>query len=543
MSRSLKAIQQKVAHMNDMEKLCTLCIDEISLKSHLYYSIPADKIIGLEDFGGGYRSNKIATSALTILIRSISGNWKQPIGYALVNGSCSTDILDGLVREAIDKLDAIGLKVKVVMSDMGSNFQSWANYLGITPEKPWFVHNKQVIFLMFDLPYLIKSIRNNLMKYSFKFAKYVASWSDIEAFFNKDKSLPIRCAPKLTERHVHPNNFAKMKVKLATQILSHTVAASICTYVSLGVLPQSAMGTAEFISQFDSLFDSVNSSALNSAKDLRRPITAKSNHVQFLNKTISFIKSLKVYEGVKDVTGRIKCLNGLLVSLNAILLIWEDLKQNHNFKFLFTRRLNTDPLENFFGTIRQQGGNCYNPSPTQFTRAFRKLLFSSLLNSSTGNCAEDLDSLLSQFSSNSNNAVLVHPPSQPQTLNIGGTDYRELDVSSSIVKENAVAYVAGYLLKKCFDIHQCSSCKEILASTNLDSSSKLLCYFKNYKDDNSSRLQMPSQCFLDYILRLEDSFVKHFSVYTKSTKVGDDLLKIFKSMPVNFQQCPAFPME
>ena len=70
--------------MNDMEKLCTLCIDEIYLKSHLYYSVPADKIIGLEDFGGGCRSNKIGTSAFTILIRSIFGNWKQPIGYALV---------------------------------------------------------------------------------------------------------------------------------------------------------------------------------------------------------------------------------------------------------------------------------------------------------------------------------------------------------------------------------------------------------------------------------------------------------------------------
>ena len=144
---------------------------------------------------------------------------------------------------------------------------------------------------------------------------------------------------------------------------------------------------------------------------------------------------MKVYEGDKDVTGRIKCLQGWLVSLNAILLIWEDLKKNHKFKFLLTRRLNTDPLENFFGSIRQQGRNCDNPSPTQFTRAFRKLLFSSLLNSSTGNCAEDLDSLLSQFSSNSNNAVLVHPPPQPQTLNIGATDYREQDVSSSIVKE------------------------------------------------------------------------------------------------------------
>ena len=103
---------------------------------------------------------------------------------------------------------------------------------------------------------------------------------------------------------------------------------------------------------------------------------------------------MKVYEGDKDVTRRIKCLQGWLVSLNGILLIWEDLKKNHNFKFLLTRKLNTDPLENFFATIQQQGGIFVDPSPTQFTRAFRKLLFSSLLNSSTGNSAEDLDSLL-----------------------------------------------------------------------------------------------------------------------------------------------------
>ncbi len=101
--------------MNDMEKICTLCIDKISLKSHLCYSVPDDKIIGLEDFGNGVRSKKIATSALVLLIRSISGNWKQSIGHTLVNGFCPTDFLDGLIREAIEKLDAIGLRVLVVI--------------------------------------------------------------------------------------------------------------------------------------------------------------------------------------------------------------------------------------------------------------------------------------------------------------------------------------------------------------------------------------------------------------------------------------------
>lgn len=77
---------------------------------------------------------------MVILARSISGEWKQPIGYALVNGSCPIDVLDSLIKEAIEKLDVLGVRFLVVMSDMGSNFYSWAIYSGITLEKPWFTH-------------------------------------------------------------------------------------------------------------------------------------------------------------------------------------------------------------------------------------------------------------------------------------------------------------------------------------------------------------------------------------------------------------------
>ena len=122
-----------------------------------------------------------------LLIRSISGNWKQPISHALVSGSCPTDFLDGLIREAIEKLDVIGLRVIVVMSNMGSNFHSLAMHLGITPDKIWFTHNNKVYFLMFDPPHLIKCICNNFMIYTFKFGNLVASWKDIETFYNKDK--------------------------------------------------------------------------------------------------------------------------------------------------------------------------------------------------------------------------------------------------------------------------------------------------------------------------------------------------------------------
>ena len=134
---ALNIIKRKVEHsMSEMEKLCTLCMDEISLKTNLHYDISKDIIVGLEDFGSGMRTNKVANSALVFLLRSISGKWKQPLGYVSVNGGCHVTEMEELMKDAIDKVQGIGLDVVVVMSDLGSNLQSLANHLGITPEKP-----------------------------------------------------------------------------------------------------------------------------------------------------------------------------------------------------------------------------------------------------------------------------------------------------------------------------------------------------------------------------------------------------------------------
>ena len=155
------------------------------------------------------------------------------------------------------------------------------------------------------------------MKYNFKFGQYTATWQDIVNFYKKDKELQIRAAPKLTDKHIRPNNFAKMKVKYATQVLSHTVAASICMHVSVGGLPSSAMGTAECISKFDSLFDSVNASTIHSSKALKCALTQTSPHLTFFQQATTFIKSLKIVNGNEEVTGRIKCINGWLITINA----------------------------------------------------------------------------------------------------------------------------------------------------------------------------------------------------------------------------------
>ena len=71
----------------------------------------------------------------------------------------------------------------------------------------------------------------------------------------------------------------------------------------------------------------------------------------------------------EDRTSQLKCLKGWCITLKSIYDLWHKLQREHQISFLCTRQLNQDPLENFFGFIKQQVGNSDNPTPVQFRRA------------------------------------------------------------------------------------------------------------------------------------------------------------------------------
>ena len=85
-------------------------------------------------------------------------------------------------------------------------------------------------------------------------------------FYNKDKAVSIKMAPKLTDRHITLPPFGAMRVNLAAQVLSHAVAAGINTLCSLKKMPDEASTTAEFIETFDELFNAFSSARLTSTK-------------------------------------------------------------------------------------------------------------------------------------------------------------------------------------------------------------------------------------------------------------------------------------
>ena len=100
-------------------------------------------------------------------------------------------------------------------------------------------------------------------------------------------------ALKLKDKHIILPPIGAMRVNLAAQVLSHSVAAGINTLCALKHLPDEASATAEFIDTFDQLLNAFNSASLNSSHKYKNALSESSGHFPFLNSCLRFLAKLK----------------------------------------------------------------------------------------------------------------------------------------------------------------------------------------------------------------------------------------------------------
>jgi len=73
-----------------------MCIDEISLKSFVYYHIKNYVTHGLSDTGF-IKNDELAKSVMVIMIKSLNDKWKQPLAFYFVSPSCVGDDLKNII--------------------------------------------------------------------------------------------------------------------------------------------------------------------------------------------------------------------------------------------------------------------------------------------------------------------------------------------------------------------------------------------------------------------------------------------------------------
>jgi len=287
------------------------------------------------------------------------------------------------------------------------------------------------IIPLFDYVHLQKGIRNNFVFKDIAFTndeneinnnektKY-ASWDAITAVYEIDKfslrKQRRRLLEKLVDKHIYPALIPKMKVKYAVQVLSHTVATVLefCGLLKQGnnnyaiilllqlflfksktyciniysiadefqttkgfIKPECTLATADIIFFFNDLFDSFNG---RKGQSLTSIVSQESNHVLFWQKAIRILRGMEFVEKITHKPIRKnapKCIKNWIWTIRGALTLWEKLKKS-NFLNFDLRYINQDPLENFFGQIRDIGHRNNNPSPYQFSTAFKSLLIASI---------------------------------------------------------------------------------------------------------------------------------------------------------------------
>lgn len=374
-------LKMNIKHKN---KFTFLLIDEVSLRSGLSYHQPSDTVYGFED-NGRERSKELVTSALCVMAVGVLEKWSYPLGFYLTSKGTKAPFIVDAIKESISAVEQQGFTVLGITSDQGSNFERAFKLLGATECSPKISIDSRSYFVHRDPPHLLKSARNYLLNGNVRVPGFeeAASWSHIQDMYSIDVKNSMRLVPKLSQKHLLDIKHAgKMKVKLATQVLSNSVSAAIDFSVAKNLLPPAASATSTYLKKFNDLFDILNSSSSKDKNPLKRPLHLQSPSIDILKDSLVWLNDLEK----ANLTRKCQFIRGWRHSIAASLELNIALA-SLNFPYLSTRNICQDGIELFFGKVRQLAKF---PDAFSFSNNFASICSASLVCAPlTGNCEEE----------------------------------------------------------------------------------------------------------------------------------------------------------
>jgi hypothetical protein len=231
-------------------------------------------------------------------------------------------------------------------------------------------------------------------------------------------------------------------------------------------------------------------------------------------------------------------VKGWLISINALLLLWEDLSSS-GVKYLCTRKISQDCLENCFSVIRSNGANgshAITPDVQHFIDGYKHVLIKSCLtNSKLSNCESDYNELLVDILASQPDPR----PEPPAAAIVEDKEVKEVtnppsvQPAPSLAQASITCYVAGYVCHKYLKKHKCGECADILLGrcADLPARSTLLTRLRAYSASlaDSGALCVPSKGMLAFIESCEALFLSTFENIKQMPQVMTRLVNMMKN--------------
>ncbi len=204
-------------------------------------------------------------------------------------------------------------------------------------------------------------------------------WDHIAATYNADLDRDLHQLPKLTVDHIYLNWFSKMKVRLAAQVLSNTVATALRWHHPNG----EAEETAKFCEMVNKFFDCLNTRSTTEHTRKRNESLAPYSSLDdwrfewlrnvFLSRSYldDWYRRVIKRPGpfTKDDWGRMfvsqQTYKGMKITVNSLIEVVKFLL-SEGCELVLSERFCQDPLEEYFGHQRARGRFSDNPTLQAF---------------------------------------------------------------------------------------------------------------------------------------------------------------------------------
>ncbi|CAK1601872.1 unnamed protein product, partial [Parnassius mnemosyne] len=511
------AIKTEVNTWDEKKKYCSILFDEVALEVAVSYDKHKDLISGFVELNK--KTSDFADHALVFMLRGVVHKWQQPLAFYFCKGATSGVELKDIIKDMITAVGNTGLRPVALVCDQGTAFQSALKSLQEDTRREQIISGERIddvivinghtLSVIHDPPHLIKGLRNNFLNKDIKYNEKISKWSDIVEVYKTDCNLAqMRLLHKLNDEHVIPEKIKKMKVKNCTRVFSKTVAAALSYtaqfshYADGKQVSSTLKNTAEIISFFDDLFDSVNGTSYNKiskGKALRQAVTEKSSHHKFWREAILRLQSIKFIDDQGKETS-VPSLKNWITTLKSYQRLWQYLSEK-NIKFLRPRYLNSDPIENFFGQMRVYNFRNTNPNCQTFKSTFRSLLITRFIkfHSDSYNCEEDSGEQLLKLKSlfctkeKSDNTKQIH---LFESSELSSWVESESSAKQETINVHSRAYTAGWVIRNILKNNNCRQCEADLTNreSNYDKSSiNNWIYLKEFKSIKEKKLIYPSE--------------------------------------------------
>ncbi|XP_022107675.1 uncharacterized protein LOC110988468 [Acanthaster planci] len=389
------------------ERNVSMLFDEMKVKSGLCFSVRSGRVVGFIDVTSianevadferrcrGEGDPEIATHVLVLMLRGIFSSLHAPVGYYPTTGVTS-DQLYACLYEAILYVETAGFKVRALVSDGASPnrkfyrihadkcSQSNPTYSTTNPFDP-----SRDIYFVCDVPHLIKTTRNNWENSGWHnktknlfFNKQEVTWPQLLHLYELDTGLD-RCSPglrrlhKISYEHLHLTPALRMRVYMAAQVLSSTVANAFQCHGKVGTA-----STVKFVTMFDQFFDCLNVSNTYKGVHSRKPALEpyktvddwrfdwlKEDFLGFLREWEEEVQSKQQLDKAtkKKMTLSRETVEGIKITVHSFVELGKHLLKQPGVQYLLSEKFCQDPLEEYFSKQRGAGGSNENPSVEQF---------------------------------------------------------------------------------------------------------------------------------------------------------------------------------